>query len=258
MAQVFRKSALEKLSSPEQLDKAMVVTSPASWAVLTGVALIVAAAVVWAFLGRLPETVSVVGAVGGTEGSDCMISDSTGTIAEFTVSPGESISAGDRVAVISTASGESREILADRSGTVSLLLGQPGDMVTGGSEILRLTPEDSGERAVVFYVPASQAQQMKPGMEAVVTIPGTQERRLSGKVISVSSGAVSVGNMALVLGSENGMSDVFASQGPVYSVICSFDDDVPDSGLVVSGKIIVEQSAPINRLLSGLNKGAEG
>ena len=48
MAQVFRKSALEKLPSPEQLDKAMVVTSPASWAVLTGVALIVAAAVVWA------------------------------------------------------------------------------------------------------------------------------------------------------------------------------------------------------------------
>ena len=207
MAQVFRKSALERLSSPEQLDKAMVVTSPASWAVLTGVALIVAAAVVWAFLGRLPETVSVVGAVAGTEGSDCMISDSTGTIAEFTVSPGDRISAGDRVAVISTASGESREILADRSGTVSLLLGQPG-------EILRLTPEDSGERAVVFYVPASQAQQMKPGMEAVVTIPGTQERRLSGKVTSVSSGAVSVGNMALVLGSDNGMSDVFSSQGP--------------------------------------------
>ena len=122
----------------------MVVTSPASWAVLAGVALIVAAAVVWAFLGRLPETVSVVGAVVGTEGSDCMISDSTGTITEFTVSPGDRISAGDRVAVISTASGESREILADRSGTVSLLLGQPGDMVTGGSEILRLTPEESG------------------------------------------------------------------------------------------------------------------
>ena len=34
-------------SSPEQLDKAMVVTSPMSWAVLAGVALIVAAAVAW-------------------------------------------------------------------------------------------------------------------------------------------------------------------------------------------------------------------
>lgn len=258
MAQVFRKSALEKLSSPEQLDKAMTVTSPASWAVLAGVALIVAAAVVWAFLGRLPETVSVVGAVVGTEGSDCIISDSTGTISGFTVSAGDRVNAGDKIAVISTASGEDRDVISDRSGTVSLVLGQPGDMITGGTELLRLTPADSGVRSVVFYVPATQAQQMKSGMDAVVTISGQQERRLSGKVISVSSGAVSVGNMALVLGADNGMSDVFASQGPVYSVICSFGDDIPETGLVVSGKIILEQSAPINRLLSGLNKGAEG
>lgn len=258
MAQVFRKSALEKLSSPEQLDKAMAVTSPASWAVLIGAALIIAAAVVWGFLGRLPETVSAVGAVVGIEGSDCIIADSTGTITEFSVRAGDSIRAGDKIAVLSTASGKSRNITADRSGTVSMLLGQPGDMITGGTELLRLTPAASGERAVVFYVPAAQAQQMKNGMEAVVTISGTNEKRLSGKVISVSSGAVSVDNMALVLGAGNGMSDVFASQGPVYSVICTFDGDMPETGLVVSGKIIVEQSAPINRLLSGISKAAEG
>lgn len=259
MAQVFRKSAVERLSSPEQLDKAMVVTSPMSWAVLAGVALIVAAAVAWAFLGRLPVTVGVTGTVAGTEGADCVISDSTGIVCEFTVNAGDRVERGGRVAVLVTSTGEKRDILSDRSGTVSMLLFQPGDLVNSGSELLRITPDNAGEKAVVFYVPAAGAREIKPEMEAVVTISGSKERRITGEVVSVSSGAVSVTNMDMVLGCDNGMSGAFASQGPVYSVICSFpEDELPETGMIVSGKIVLEQSAPINRLLSGLNGAAEG
>ena len=41
MSDLFRQSALDKLSSPEQLDKVVVITPPAFWIALTGGVLII-------------------------------------------------------------------------------------------------------------------------------------------------------------------------------------------------------------------------
>ena len=46
MAQIYRKTALDKISSPEQLDKSLKITSPLSWLVLLGLTLIVIVAVI--------------------------------------------------------------------------------------------------------------------------------------------------------------------------------------------------------------------
>ena len=40
MAEIFRKSALEKLSSPEQLDKMIVITSPSFWLSMVGAGIV--------------------------------------------------------------------------------------------------------------------------------------------------------------------------------------------------------------------------
>ena len=61
MAELFRKSSLEKISSPEQLDKAITVSKPASWLALLGITVMIAATVVWSILGSLPTTVSAQG-----------------------------------------------------------------------------------------------------------------------------------------------------------------------------------------------------
>ena len=61
MSNVYRKSAIERLSSPEQLDKALVITSPLSWLGLVGVALIFAAVVFWSIVGSLPTITTTSG-----------------------------------------------------------------------------------------------------------------------------------------------------------------------------------------------------
>jgi len=61
MAELFRKSSLEKLSSPEQLDKAITVSTPVSWLALIGITVIIGAVVVWSILGSLPTIVSAQG-----------------------------------------------------------------------------------------------------------------------------------------------------------------------------------------------------
>lgn len=55
---IFRQEAIERLSSPEQLDQMMQVVSPRAWIPLTTVAFLVVVASVWSVVGRIPLTVA--------------------------------------------------------------------------------------------------------------------------------------------------------------------------------------------------------
>ncbi|MGB8451387.1 MAG: hypothetical protein WCD89_03560 [Anaerocolumna sp.] len=61
MGSIYRKSSLEKLSSPEQLDHMIHVTSSLGWLALLGMLIMVIAAVYWGFFGELSEKVEVKG-----------------------------------------------------------------------------------------------------------------------------------------------------------------------------------------------------
>ena len=58
---MFRKAALAKLSSPEQLDSLMQVTTPKGWIALTGIIVLIFAGLVWGIFGRTAERVSGAG-----------------------------------------------------------------------------------------------------------------------------------------------------------------------------------------------------
>jgi HlyD family secretion protein len=55
---IFRKVALERLSSPEQLDQLVPLTSPIGWTAVVAIAAIVAAAIGWSIFGTLPTSVN--------------------------------------------------------------------------------------------------------------------------------------------------------------------------------------------------------
>jgi HlyD family secretion protein len=55
---IFRKVALERLSSPEQLDQLVPLTSPIGWTAVIAIAAIVAAAIGWSIFGTLPTSVN--------------------------------------------------------------------------------------------------------------------------------------------------------------------------------------------------------
>src|SRR5258708_40162964 len=52
---IFRKAALERLSSPEQLDYLMAITSPACWLAPSAIRVILFLHVLMGFLGRFPD-----------------------------------------------------------------------------------------------------------------------------------------------------------------------------------------------------------
>ena len=67
MADIYRKQALKKITDPDQLDRAITVSSPMSWLAIIGIAVIFAAVIIWGFVGYIPETVTVTGVVASGE-----------------------------------------------------------------------------------------------------------------------------------------------------------------------------------------------
>ncbi len=100
MAELFRKSVLDKLSSPEQLDKAIVITAPSFWIALCGGAVIVVSALLWGILGKLPVNVESSGIYVSGDGTNGVYSEISGVITEVTVSDGDVIEKGDVIAYV--------------------------------------------------------------------------------------------------------------------------------------------------------------
>lgn len=100
MADIYRKSVLEKLSSPDQLDRMIVITPPTFWLSMLGVAGITVVVLIWSIFGRLPVNVSGNGVLVSGEGMVGVYSEAQGVVAEITVSPGDTVTQGQVVAVI--------------------------------------------------------------------------------------------------------------------------------------------------------------
>lgn len=98
--QLFRKSALEKLSTPERLDTLMTVTRPKGWIALFAFLGILSVAVAWGFLGRMPQTISGRGIVLTAGGLRAVQAHGAGVVLDVEVAMGDSVAVDQVVAHI--------------------------------------------------------------------------------------------------------------------------------------------------------------
>ena len=96
--QIFRQTSLDHLSTPEQLDQVMRVTSPAAWLTLTTVFVLALGSVIWSFIGTVPIKVTGRGILLSADGVLDVISSSQGRVTRFLVRPGDWVEAGNVVA----------------------------------------------------------------------------------------------------------------------------------------------------------------
>ncbi len=62
---LFRQNSLDKISSPEQLNDYISVTSPGIWMLLSGIVLVLVGALVWCTFGKLETRIKVPAVVNG-------------------------------------------------------------------------------------------------------------------------------------------------------------------------------------------------
>ncbi len=138
MAEIFRKTSLEKLSSPEQLDKMIVITPPSFWIALSGAAVMIVAALVWSIFGRLPVNVETQGIYVNDGGTYSVYAENAGVISEVVVSSGNVISEGDVIAYLNADA--IREKIDEYSRRIenvqAVTMESEGDVVTADNKAL--------------------------------------------------------------------------------------------------------------------------
>ena len=95
----FRKSALEKLSTPEKLDQLIKVTSPKAWIALSVVFLAMATGIGWAVWGRVSTKLNVTGVVLGGEIHE-VVATSHGQLVKLQVANGVKVDKGTVIATV--------------------------------------------------------------------------------------------------------------------------------------------------------------
>ena len=97
---LFRKAALERLSSPEELDSLMKVTSSKAWLVLVSLGVLVLTAIGWGVWGTIPTKVTGRGMLVQPGGILEILSRAPGQVSEIYGNPGEPVRKGQVVARI--------------------------------------------------------------------------------------------------------------------------------------------------------------
>lgn len=95
----FRKSALEKLSTPEKLDQLIRVTDRRAWIALLTVVLAIVTALLWSVFGKVKTKLDVIGVIQGGEVHE-VVSTAQGQLLEVRASIGDHIEKGQVIAVL--------------------------------------------------------------------------------------------------------------------------------------------------------------
>src|SRR5690625_3300256 len=98
---IFRKVMLERLSSPEQLDTLMRVTSPKGWIALIAMVCILVTAVFWSVFGTISTKVHGQGIMVSPDGVHNVVSQSAGQISDVSVQMDDYVEKGQVIARIS-------------------------------------------------------------------------------------------------------------------------------------------------------------
>ena len=98
-APFFRKSALEKLSTPEKLDQLIKVTGTKAWIALITIIVAIFTAIMWSFMGTVKTKLDVIGVVLGGDVHE-VVATAQGQLVELRVVIGSTVKKGDIIATI--------------------------------------------------------------------------------------------------------------------------------------------------------------
>lgn len=201
---LFRRSALERLSSPEQLDSLMQVTAPRAWIALIGLLIIIAAFVMWGFTGSIQVTTTGRGLLlkGGT-GITTVNAPSKGQLNDLYVDVDDIVGAGEIIARIQGDTGEIVPVRALLGGRVIETLVSADELIETGQRLVILEPTgEDVELEAIFYLPASEGKKVLPGMRVQVqpdTVSAEEFGVMKGWVTSVGEFPESQESMTRVL-----------------------------------------------------------
>jgi multidrug efflux pump subunit AcrA (membrane-fusion protein) len=261
---MFRKVALERLSSPEQLDQLMQVTTPRGWLAMLGLGALLLAAIVWGVFGSVPTTVDGQGILIRGAGIQTVDVAKAGQVTKVLVAAGDAVEVGQPVAkILPQDSTDEISITSPYAGRIVEIRVNEGNVVAAGTSLmsLELIKEDL---SAILYLSAVDGKQVKAGMTVQLspsTVPKEEFGVLQGIVTSVSSFPATQQGMLRVLGSDELVRTLSQSGAPIEVQVQLTKADSPsgyewssgagpqielDSGTFCTATIILSEQRPIS------------
>lgn len=141
---LFRQSALDKLSSPEQLDLLLEVISPKGWLALIGLGALIACAIVWSVVGTLPTRVEGTGILLKKGGLTSVNALAAGQLSEITVVASAQVQKGQVLARLALP--ELRAELESTQSALANLVSQNRQLTGFGEDDVHLQKEIVGQK----------------------------------------------------------------------------------------------------------------
>lgn len=220
--QIFRKEALDRLASPEQLDQLMSLTSPRGWIALGAVGMLLAMVIGWGFLGSIAVTVQGEGVLVRPHGVYPIMSTVfPGRITKVFVLPGQAVKKGDVLArVRGEKDGEEKQLASPIAGRVLALETKEGATVDENAPLLALeAPEQP--LVCVLFLHMNDGYRVQKGMDVRILPTMSQAEQtafLRGKVTSAARYPASRATLYHSLRSEDWTTKL-AGEGPLLEVV---------------------------------------
>ncbi len=273
--QIFRQESLDRLSSPEQLDQLMQVTSPRAWVALAAVGLLLLAALAWAVFGTIPTAVDTQGVLLRRGGVKTLTAPCAGTIGKVAVLSGDGVDKGQDLLTMTpdNAGGAETTVASPFAARVLQRAIREGEKVKEGDTLMVLEPLDEPLQARLF-VPVADGYQVQPGMDVHVwpaQVNKSEYGYLIGKVRAAAKFPITQSEMARVVQNED-LARQLSGSGPCLQVFVELTPDpqtvsgcrwsssrgatVPlYSGTPCEAGIIVSEQRPIQLVFPGVAGG---
>jgi hypothetical protein len=231
---IFRKEALDRLSSPEQLDQLMQVTSPRAWIALAAVGVVVLMALLWGIFGAIPTTVETQGVLLRRGGVKPLTAPFAGQVQKIAVMSGDGVEADQELLRLTPTQPGAAEapILSPYRARVLQRAIREGENVKEGDTLLMLEPLDEPLLARLF-VPVGSGYEIQRGMKVRVW-PAQANRSeygyLVGQVAAAVKFPITQSEMQRVVQSDE-LAHQLSGSGPCLQVVVELAPDPnTDSG----------------------------
>ena len=230
---VYRKAALDKLSSPEELDRLMQIIAPGAWLLLAAIGAAALILVIWGIFGQITTTVEHTGILTRSNPVEFITAPEAGQVVEIKTKPGVLLLADEVVARLKTSAGEITVNSAGSARVISVRV-SVGDPVDAGTPLFSIESFDRRAGAIaapppeiVMYIPLEARQRLRAGMDTRL-LPSTVEREkygyIEGEVASVAEFAATREEILTVLNDSSAV-DTMLRGGPLFEVRISPDTD---------------------------------
>jgi multidrug efflux pump subunit AcrA (membrane-fusion protein) len=237
--------------SPDELDHLLTLVRPRVWLVLSGLLILVAVAVVWAFVGTVTQTVSAPGVIRRGTGAQTVQAPAAGTVVALNATLGRAVVAGAPLATIRLATGGATVVSAPVSGMVAAVATAP-DAVVAVADPLVVVEPTAGALTAVVVVPVKDRSEIFVGDEVRVALTGIVDQELGyvhGRVASIDSYPASSAELVHTFGGQTFAAELTHSQAVYLVRVALLTDSATKSGLRWSSRSGATVTVPPGQLV---------